>query len=248
MKIAPFSNNSSISSKTVRFNLGSSPAMKIAPFSNKSSSSSKTVFFNVGGTIYEVSRSLIEQHSDTMLARYVSHTWNQDGDEADTLKNSKPLFIERDGERFRFCLDYMRDGWVVELPPTVSKDALLQDLAYFGFHDVDPSLISVNALGMYEAYGKIFDSHVKDIEAERELLNLAKHLLIRYKRHETHTLQIHVHKSKLVGLGLKDRFGFLLKTRIRDRFDRILGQFGLKTSNVSSDKDMVTIQFENYKQ
>ena len=34
-----------------------------------------TVSFNVGGRIYEVSRSLLEQYPDTMLARMASDMW-----------------------------------------------------------------------------------------------------------------------------------------------------------------------------
>lgn len=95
----------------------------------------KTVRFNVGGTIYEVSRTLINQFPDTMLARLSSETWSPES-------NGEPLFIERDGDRFRYCLDYMRDGGIVDLPATVSKAAMLRDLEYYGFQEVDPSTIS----------------------------------------------------------------------------------------------------------
>lgn len=50
------------------------------------------------------------------------------------------MFIERDGERFRYCLDYMRDNKVF-LPPTVAKGALLLDLEYYGFENVDTTSI-----------------------------------------------------------------------------------------------------------
>jgi len=83
-----------------------------------SSSCRKTVHFNVGGNIYKVSRSLLEQHPDTMLARLASDTWrpvgegagnheerqngdNGDDDDDDTDNddnNNTALFIERDGE------------------------------------------------------------------------------------------------------------------------------------------------------
>lgn len=48
------------------------------------------------------------------------------------------MFIERDRERFRHCLDCMRDG-NVHLLPVVSKEALFSDLEYFAFEDVNES-------------------------------------------------------------------------------------------------------------
>ena len=54
------------------------------------------VIFDVGGKMYTVSRSLIEEHSDTMLARIVSKTWQEDPDST--------VFIDRDGDTFRFVL------------------------------------------------------------------------------------------------------------------------------------------------
>ena len=89
-----------------------------------------TVQLDVGGTIYKVSRSLLESFPDTMLARMVSETWQKDP--------NKPIFVERDGESFRYVLHYMRDGHVF-LPITMSKDAVLKDLEYYGFDNVDPN-------------------------------------------------------------------------------------------------------------
>ena len=79
--------------------------------------------FNVGGHLYEVARTLLEQHPDTMLARSASETWQQDPE--------TEIFLERNGIRFQYVLDYLRDGKVF-LPVTESKEALIQDLKYFG--------------------------------------------------------------------------------------------------------------------
>lgn len=81
---------------------------------------------NVGGTRYDVSDSLLDEFQASMLRRITSDTWNHydisdDGDEAkasldlntNTNKDNKEIFIERDGGRFKFVLDYMRDGQVV---------------------------------------------------------------------------------------------------------------------------------------
>jgi hypothetical protein len=85
-----------------------------------------TVKFNVGGCHYDVSRPLIEKFPSTMLARMVSETWQKD--------REATLFIERNGERFQYCLDYMRDG-EVWLPLNAPKQGVLLDLDYFGFEE-----------------------------------------------------------------------------------------------------------------
>jgi hypothetical protein len=79
--------------------------------------------FNVGGHRYEVARTLLEQHPATMLTRSASETWQQDPE--------TEIFMERNGIRFQYVLDYLRDG-KVSLPVTESKEALINDLNYFG--------------------------------------------------------------------------------------------------------------------
>ena len=64
--------------------------------SKREASAEEKVIFDVGGKMYAVSRSLIEEHSDTMLARIVSKTWQEDPNSV--------VFIDRDGETFRFVL------------------------------------------------------------------------------------------------------------------------------------------------
>jgi len=90
-------------------------------------SSKGVVKFNVGGIIYEVARSLLEAHPDTMVARMVSEEWQQEKLEAG-------IFIERDGSRFKYFLDYLRDG-KISLPLSESKEAIVDDLKYYG---IDP--------------------------------------------------------------------------------------------------------------
>jgi hypothetical protein len=119
--------------------------MGVLPSSNQANT---TIRFNVGGKICEVSKSLLEQYPDTMLARLASDTWHPGSESRRNEEGSfgggnAALFIERDGERFRYCLDYMRDGGDVVLPHTIPKDALLQDLVYYGFEGIDQSKISV---------------------------------------------------------------------------------------------------------
>jgi len=89
-----------------------------------------TIKFNVGGKLYEVSKSLLKRFPDTLLAQKAS-------DESET-----PIFIDRDPDRFAYCLDYMRDGGKLHLPEVITKSSILQELGYFGFGDIDESLIN----------------------------------------------------------------------------------------------------------
>ena len=90
---------------------------------NKQPTTPQTVKFNVGGKLFETSRSLVDQHDDTMLARLVSDTWQEDP--------TKPIFIDRNGDIFAQVLDYLRYGSVV-LPDKIVKDMFLRDLDYYG--------------------------------------------------------------------------------------------------------------------
>ena len=88
--------------------------------------------FNIGGHRYEVSRSLLQSHPDTMLAKSASDQWQKDPE--------SEIFIERDGQRFRFVLDYLRDG-KVGLPINETTDAFVAELEYYNI-DVDMDKIN----------------------------------------------------------------------------------------------------------
>jgi hypothetical protein len=119
----------------------SDPTPEIAK-SDSPADSNSTVKFNVGGRHYEVSRSLIEWFPDTMLAKMVSETWQKDPEAT--------LFIDENGDRFQYCLDYIRRN-EVWIPLSVPKEALLRDLDYYGFEDVDPSKIHAGSSYMEAA-------------------------------------------------------------------------------------------------
>jgi hypothetical protein len=82
------------------------------------------VNLNVGGIQYSVARSTIMKYEETMLAKLVSEKWNPQSSEA-------PIFIDRDGERFKFILDFYRDGEII-VPNTFAIDAVKNDALYFG--------------------------------------------------------------------------------------------------------------------
>merc|ERR1719162_1261229 len=84
--------------------------------------------FNVGGHPYQVSRSFLALHPQTIFAISASNQWHEDYD--------SEIFIDRDGETFRHVLTYLRDGKVT-LPLTAAKEALLSELEYYGVEGVD---------------------------------------------------------------------------------------------------------------
>ena len=143
--------------------------------SSNSNSNAATVRFDVGGTIYKVSRSLLKQHSNTMLTRMASETWLGEG-------KDEPLFIDRDGERFRYVLDFMRDGPQDSLPVTVSKESLLRDLDYFCFDNVnadDVSICSSHSVYMDTATKIVYELEIKG-EMEKNCVKLAHYCFSRY--------------------------------------------------------------------
>lgn len=99
----------------------------------------KIVKFNVGGIRHEVARSLLELHPDTMLARMVSEQWQENPD--------TEIFIERDGSRFKYVLDYLRDG-KVQVPVTLAKESLLNDIEYFSI-SFETENVSYSESGLY---------------------------------------------------------------------------------------------------
>ena len=130
----------------------------------------KTIHFNVGGTKYEVSKSLIETYPDTMLATMISDRWqhhdndndddtndgtttdnigwqhhdnDNDDDTNDGTTTDKVLFIDRNGHRFQYVLDYMRDQHV-HSTMGVTGASIRKELEYFGFVNVPPDVIDVS--------------------------------------------------------------------------------------------------------
>ena len=134
---------------------------------------------NIGGTRYEVSNSLLDQFQDSMLRRITSDTWNNESNDDPLLDpdltKKEEIFIERDGGRFKFVLDYMRDG-EVSLPLSIPRQQLVSDMEYYGI-DFDETRITLGVanpndafhkLSEYyyekERFKKIFETKRKDIE------------------------------------------------------------------------------------
>eukprot|EP00979_Chaetoceros_neogracilis_P003851 scaffold667_cov304-Chaetoceros_neogracile.AAC.11 len=87
------------------------------------------VKFNIGGLRYEVSRSLLEMYSESMLTKIATDQWQEDPE--------SEIFIERDGSTFRYVLNYLRDG-KVKLPITETKSNVIEELVYYNIdHDAN---------------------------------------------------------------------------------------------------------------
>ncbi|KAL9186339.1 hypothetical protein ACHAXT_005577 [Thalassiosira profunda] len=120
----------------------------------------ETVKFNVGGKHFEVARSLIDEHSETMLSRLVSTTWLEDP--------TKPVFIDRDGDTFAHVLNYLRYG-SISLPVTVHKDNFLRDLDFYGVvPDADSPVRSCSEAWSAQIAERC--AKIKDLEAARSKL------------------------------------------------------------------------------
>jgi hypothetical protein len=143
--------------------------------SKDDSEETKRVKFNVGGQVYEISRDIVMRHHETMLARIASETWQKDP--------TATIFINGDGERFRYVLDYLRTGSIL-LPLTVSKPAILKDLEYYGFEDVNPKDIdgwdnaSAEAAIHIGKKGAKKDEVVEEIDAKIKFLKVENDAII----------------------------------------------------------------------
>ena len=136
----------------------------------------RVVTFDVGGQAFKVSRAVLEQHPTSMLAQLVAEACHEDAD--------SPIFIDGDGERFRYCLDYLRHGRAY-LPWTVSKDSLLQDLEYYGIPNInidaiDESSASLTAAAQmfkieteYQKELREYDAQIEEIERHKRYVMVA---------------------------------------------------------------------------
>ena len=92
------------------------------------------VRLNVGGVRYEVARDTLMLYEDSMLASLISGKWKERNGEEE-------IFIDRDGGRFKYVLDYLRSDRVY-LSDLSDHSALEDEFEYFGI-EADMSKVSV---------------------------------------------------------------------------------------------------------
>ena len=96
-----------------------------------------------------------------MLATMISGRWGIEGSEVDqsfNVINGKPLFIDRNPNRFGFVLDFLRDG-MVNLPHTTTVEEMAIDFDYLNidvpeeaiaFHPLPASLVVSNLASRFK--------------------------------------------------------------------------------------------------
>lgn len=93
---------------------------------------SDTVLFNIGGQLYRISRSLLNLQPKSMLARSASEHWHSQhcDNNIQSCQGMNAIFIDRNGSRFQYVLDYLRDGRIF-LPMSECREAILSELDYY---------------------------------------------------------------------------------------------------------------------
>lgn len=205
-----------------------------------------TVRFNVGGIFYELARSTLTLHPNTMLARLVDKVWAQDDPDPNDAH-----FIDRNGDRFQYVLDYMRDG-EVNLPMTVSKKAFLKEMEYYGFDNVDDSSIAIgnvadatcitNAVSedayeqieSLEASIKEAQGNIEKWEAWIKATKLAHMLFVRSTGQEKTDDRLTVRLAHRTDQILAFTVWGSYQSKGKDYFEGCLGKYGLTMISVES--------------
>ena len=109
--------------------------------STRTMQSTIMIKLNVGGVRYDVSKSSLDLFPASMLSKLVPDTWIEGATDNDT----KEVFIDRNGERFQYIMDYIRDGRV-ELPMSIPRGQFVTDMDYF-VNDYEDENIQLSVLG-----------------------------------------------------------------------------------------------------
>lgn len=90
------------------------------------------VRLDVGGTLYTVNNDTLLKFPESMLSKMAIERRRFSISDGDFLE---PIFIDRDGDRFKYVLDGYRDGAIL-IPRTVAVGSLEKDLIFFGLSKV----------------------------------------------------------------------------------------------------------------
>jgi BTB/POZ domain len=208
------------------------PTRRTADKENRGPSS--TVKLDVGGSVYKVSRSIIESFPETMLARLISKRWTTRSDDNATI------FIDRNGDRFQYVLDYMRDK-EIHLPLSVPKAAMMNDLEFLGFSNIDSNSIHDGAASaeaatqiaiceaQYQQELEFCHRTVRKFQKKITYLNVAHSCFLSYSRCG-HLLssEFYLGDYSLNLMTLKDEINSAFESFDRVLFDECLAIHGLK--------------------
>lgn len=184
----------------------------------------KTVKFNVGGTKYEVSTSLLDRYPSSMLAIVSSERWAQEG-------SNDEIFIERNGLRFQYVLDYMRES-SVQLPLSVPRALFVADLEYFALDFSDSSITlsvadpkdlfhSINGYqNFFQEKLENIDSRFKLVAAEKLAFTIAKKFFSQLF-HTDHTKESDIFAASTIGIAYSPCFENLTLDDLRQDLTEI---------------------------
>jgi hypothetical protein len=124
--------------------------------------------FNIGGTRYEVSQSLLQSYPDSMLAKSAAEQWHTDPD--------SEIFIDRDGARFQYVLDYLRDG-AVQLPVVVTRASILSDLRFYTVAIKEEAIVEKLDASHFSKYISLVQDVLKSWVQEKNMLENRNNIL-----------------------------------------------------------------------
>jgi BTB/POZ domain len=76
------------------------------------------VSFDVSGKIHRVRKSLLRRYPSTMLCTVA--------DDINTRNTEIPIFVDSNGDRFQYVIEYMRNHEKIIFLATVCKESLLK--------------------------------------------------------------------------------------------------------------------------
>jgi hypothetical protein len=119
--------------------------------------------FNVGGTPYEVALATLQKSPETMLAKLASKKWRErSGNDAD-----EPIFIDRDGEIFKYILAWYRNN-VIIIPRTIPVGAVENEVKFFSLPDT--VVVEQEKTPISESYREV-KGHKKDCLKNLEIVS-----------------------------------------------------------------------------
>jgi hypothetical protein len=146
------------------------------------------VKLNVGGKYFEVSRSLVYQHSESMIGRLVSDTWlRKDSD--------KTIFIDRDGDMFGHVLNYMRYG-SIELPASLPKSMFQRELDFYQLESSDDCIHQESPI----ATMKVLKNRVEEASLHHDMFVIAVNCYHQFMMAEIKEVKVYIdiHDKQLI--------------------------------------------------
>ena len=200
--------------------------------------SSETVRLNVGGTKYEVSNSLIKSYPESLLfAKWIEGKPKPSTGSLEDLMSPRKvivqeLFFDRNGVRFQYVLDYMRDQ-KVHLAAGFSQGSIRQELDHFGFKNVPADAIdggSANLLEVAEHVVKVDEDYQKiigDFKTAREGEIIAYWIYKQYMKDGSLSLKLKEDVNHYVLNVARALFGDANAGSFKPVMNKYLSKYGL---------------------